>query len=85
MGYRIRELRPTAHAVITASMVILASLKARRASWIDEPVVIRSSTKMVGLCEMSERDLNIRLLYQRNTLTVYKFCLLLITNHLALA
>jgi len=53
-GYRIRELRPTAHAVVTALTAISAAFKALMPSWIEEPVVIRSSIKITSPCGMSE-------------------------------
>ena len=45
MAYGIREIRPTAHAVIPAAMVILAPDRALTPSSIDAPAVIRSSIK----------------------------------------
>jgi len=45
VAYGIREMRPTAHAVIPAVMLILASDRALTPSSIDAPVVIRSSIK----------------------------------------
>ena len=48
MAYGIRELRPTAHAVIAAVTVILASKRARIPSVIDAPVVTRSSMRKIA-------------------------------------
>jgi len=45
VAYGIREIRPTAHAVTPAAMLILASDRALTPSSIDAPVVIRSSIK----------------------------------------
>lgn len=48
MAYGIRELRPTAHAVIAAVTVIFASERARIPSIIEAPVVIRSSMRKIA-------------------------------------
>jgi hypothetical protein len=54
VAYRIRELSPTAHAVIIPLTVILASPTALTPSQIDAPVVISSSVGKIPSWEFNE-------------------------------